>query len=569
MKFNNYLLLVILFSFCLKANSQSDISPDLLYVHLNKPFYLTGEDIWYKVYFLNPGTESEIVHLEWTGPDGETLKKQALEVEENYAFGDLKIPLDWAEGLYTLRCYTLSLLNFNPALIFTHTVPIYNEFDTPDLEEEVVAISEIPGIQKEVANCPQNSLQLSLSTDKKVYQKRDSVIVIVKVLDEQGRAAKAQLSVSVTDANLIQSNSSRTICTQREYLAQTSKNLRERRLNLKPEKRVYASGFVYSPADKTAVTSRFLNVYFPESREMLRIESDAKGRYEFELPRFYGKQTLQFLNLNPYQNPEPIAYQDDWSDYLNKLPAPRPLRRSEEVSAYINLSKKRHKIEAVFDQARLKMIPQPIRKTPEYLPDKFYEMTDFEAMVDVVEFIDEVVLTARIKNKNKAPTIRLYGQDNNTWFSFAPWYMIDNYLTRVEDVTLRMPLTEIENIGIYTGKAALSKQFNPLFFKYGLVSITTNEKRPPNFILERENVQQLQGLYFPRPFRFPIRPSDRDPDFRPQVYWNPSLSTDENGTIRFSFPASDAIGIFRVHVEAMSEDGQIGIGQENFEVQFK
>lgn len=60
--------------------------------------------------------------------------------------------------------------------------------------------------------------------------------------------------------------------------------------------------------------------------------------------------------------------------------------------------------------------------------------------------------------------------------------------------------------------------------------------------------------------------AERD-DFRPTIYWNPSVKTDRDGKAQVEFYASDAITNFRVTLEGVTPNGQAGRQEARFFVQ--
>ena len=48
------------------------------------------------------------------------------------------------------------------------------------------------------------------------------------------------------------------------------------------------------------------------------------------------------------------------------------------------------------------------------------------------------------------------------------------------------------------------------------------------------------------------------PDLRTTVYWNPYLKTNESGKTSFSFFNADGPGTYKVVVEGINADGQLG-----------
>jgi uncharacterized protein YfaS (alpha-2-macroglobulin family) len=48
------------------------------------------------------------------------------------------------------------------------------------------------------------------------------------------------------------------------------------------------------------------------------------------------------------------------------------------------------------------------------------------------------------------------------------------------------------------------------------------------------------------------------PDFRSTIYWNPNVTTDKDGNAAFEFYNADGKGSYRVIVEGIDSNGNIG-----------
>ena len=76
------------------------------------------------------------------------------------------------------------------------------------------------------------------------------------------------------------------------------------------------------------------------------------------------------------------------------------------------------------------------------------------------------------------------------------------------------------------------------------------------------------GFYQSREFYTPqydrSEPVEVRDDFRPTIYWNPSVNVDRRGKAKLSFYTSDALTTFRVTVEGFARDGGIGQGVGRF-----
>lgn len=90
--------------------------PEKTYIQTDKDYYITGENIWYKVFLVNGIThtatqKSNVVYLELFNDVGKILVQQKLFVQDFGANGAIEILENFDQGNYTLRAYTKYMLN--------------------------------------------------------------------------------------------------------------------------------------------------------------------------------------------------------------------------------------------------------------------------------------------------------------------------------------------------------------------------------------------------------------------------------------------------------------------------
>lgn len=88
-----------------------------VYLHLDNTCYFTGDTIWYKGYVTrsDKGTLtdlSKILYVELLTPDGYSVERQQLEMEDGTAHGMFVLKDTLYAGYYELRAYTRWMLNF-------------------------------------------------------------------------------------------------------------------------------------------------------------------------------------------------------------------------------------------------------------------------------------------------------------------------------------------------------------------------------------------------------------------------------------------------------------------------
>lgn len=82
-----------------------------LYVHIDKPFFKPGEDIWFKVYLtdgitFSPSEVSDVVYVELINPKGTVEKRLTLQTFQGICFGTFVIDESAPGGLYKIIAYT-------------------------------------------------------------------------------------------------------------------------------------------------------------------------------------------------------------------------------------------------------------------------------------------------------------------------------------------------------------------------------------------------------------------------------------------------------------------------------
>ncbi|MGY4383612.1 hypothetical protein ACVWYN_000631 [Pedobacter sp. UYP24] len=104
-----------------------------VHLHLDKPFYAVGDDIWFKAYVINTQTSklsaiSGVLYVELIN-EKDSLKKQIkLPLISGITAGDFKLPDSYTEGNYRIRAYTQWMKNMGTEFFFDKTIKIGNSW---------------------------------------------------------------------------------------------------------------------------------------------------------------------------------------------------------------------------------------------------------------------------------------------------------------------------------------------------------------------------------------------------------------------------------------------------------
>ena len=102
-----------------------------VHIHLDKPYYEAGDDIWFKAYVkdsktLGPTSISKILYVELIDEKNNLIKQLKLPLIMGITNGDFKLPTSIDEGNYKIIAYTQWMRNAGPEFFFDHKISINN-----------------------------------------------------------------------------------------------------------------------------------------------------------------------------------------------------------------------------------------------------------------------------------------------------------------------------------------------------------------------------------------------------------------------------------------------------------
>lgn len=101
-----------------------------VYLHFDKPYYSSGETLWYQSYLVNavshrPGGRSSLLYVELLDPNNEMMERHRLRVEDGLAHNGFVLPDSLPSGNYRVRAYTNWMRNFDEAYFFNRSFPVW------------------------------------------------------------------------------------------------------------------------------------------------------------------------------------------------------------------------------------------------------------------------------------------------------------------------------------------------------------------------------------------------------------------------------------------------------------
>ena len=102
-----------------------------IYMHTDKPVYITGERIWFRAHLVDAATHtpfpvSRYVYAELYDPLNTLISRIKIRNDDGVYHGHMDIPQDIPKGDYVLRAYTNFMLNLDEHYLCTKTISIGN-----------------------------------------------------------------------------------------------------------------------------------------------------------------------------------------------------------------------------------------------------------------------------------------------------------------------------------------------------------------------------------------------------------------------------------------------------------
>lgn len=102
-----------------------------IYLHTDKNFYLAGEIIWFKLYYVDGATNrpldfSKVAYVEIVDRSYKPVLQAKISLTEKGGSGSFYLPLTLNSDNYTIRAYTIWMKNSGPSVFFEKAISIVN-----------------------------------------------------------------------------------------------------------------------------------------------------------------------------------------------------------------------------------------------------------------------------------------------------------------------------------------------------------------------------------------------------------------------------------------------------------
>ena len=152
---------------------QVDRPYEKVHLHLDKPYYAIGDDIWFKAYVVQaeknqPSNLSKILYVELINEHDSIRQTLKLPLFIGLAWGEFSLSDTLKEGNYRIRAYTNWMRNFGEDYFFDKTITVGNAITNNIITGASYSYSRDGMMQKVTADLSYKDINGNFVSDKEV-----------------------------------------------------------------------------------------------------------------------------------------------------------------------------------------------------------------------------------------------------------------------------------------------------------------------------------------------------------------------------------------------------------------
>ena len=530
------------------------VAQEKLFVHTNASVLFPGEKLSYKVYGFNNETKktdniSKIGYVALIGKDKKIIFEHKIRIAfDGYSSGDFIIPSDLSTGNYKLIAYTQWMRNAGDTNFSVNEINIINPFlaYTPPASQA----------QKTNQEAVYSNAALILQLPKKVFSKRENVILELKTAEKKGIIGNFSISVrKVSKLNTPNYKSIEELVKEAKYV--TRKNTFVEKQN---------SYEVYAPEHKGELITGVVKdkkgnpmagvgiaLSIPGDAFILTTtKTNTLGMFYFDIESSYSSSKAVLQVTSSHKDDVLIEVHQPGKFSFDHLKFKDVYLTTSQIDAI----KKRiiaSQIENAYSEVKKDQIISTKATATFYKPDYVYHLDDFKRFPSISETMVEVVEHSWITRKRGKHTfhVRDYKSEES---ALLPLILIDGMLVQNHEELFNLPVAEVKTISIITDRFLYQN------VTYGGVILVDTASRNYELTSSGNYLKKIR-LQSPEENKIYYQPNYQTnrssltsiPDFRYQLYWNPSVQLNSSGN-QVSFFTSDVTGKFEIVLEGFTSD---------------
>ncbi len=585
---NYFLLISLLFGQKIFSQQVSDTSGEMdkrnfkeeLFVRTDRDIYITGEQVWFKIYKIagltqSPSNISKVVYIELLDKNNFPLKQVKIKTDNSSGSSGFILPDNISSGNYIIRAYTSWMQNFSADQFFYTSISVINPFESIDhlkLPPNITKTDSAAFVIKSVGQLSfksrqpnaKNQINYVVSLEKPQYSPRGNVKLTISATDINGKPVESDLSVSVTRSALVKPSSASSFyaingeisydrTSRREYLAELEGHLLIGHIRLKTTN---------EPLKNLDISLSFVG----KTARCRFTRTDENGEFYF-LVKDTGLSEIVIQPLSPDINGYYIELYQPFSNSFSNI---------KTADFYIDSSKISEINKAIIG-AQVSNIYEPFVEKPAdtkpVAPDFFgkpensVKMSDYIELTSVREVVKEIIPNAYTQKQNGKFDFRLINKFRDHPFENKPLVLVDGIPVYDFEKVLNISSKEIERADVINTRYFYSGNVFD-----GILSFITKKGNLSAMEFDNSIFRQVyEGCQIQKYFYSPVYSSDvkkvdRLPDFRNTLFWKPDVRTGKDGKADIDFYTSDESSDYTIIVEGMTPDGKKGYSSSKFNV---
>jgi hypothetical protein len=117
-----------------------------LYLQLDRDLYFSGQEVWFKGYFMSgflPSASNSTLFVELLNNQSTLILRKVLPVFGAVSYGDFKLPDTLSTGSYQLRAYSPLMLNYDKQFLFSRRIEVFGKEKASNTENKISTAVQI------------------------------------------------------------------------------------------------------------------------------------------------------------------------------------------------------------------------------------------------------------------------------------------------------------------------------------------------------------------------------------------------------------------------------------------
>ena len=507
-------------------------------VHFNKSFYFNGDTAWFSVWVPDGIIEEQaLAKVSVKGIDENILTTFSLMVRSNGGSnGFIAIPNNIPSGNYLFRMVLIDKITLETFMLITQQIIIFNDSE----ENSSIRYTSYKG--------PDNATwdeRITLSTNSEIYHAREEIKLDIQIKDKQGKPIKGWLSMAVVESDSVLEGHD------------ISFSYAEVSSDRKASDFIVINEKAHDKEKDKPIDQSNLLAFMNDTREIIQGTTDKYGRFIARIEPFTGQRTIQYWDY--YGRDIEMITEDIF--LTETSPEKNEVIESDDLKTYLKRNSIRKKMNYIFHMQSYQTSNDSI-KVWQFPPDFSVETKNYEPFKDLKEFMETVITPLKIIRHKNELVAKMVNPQSKPYYSKEPVFIIDGVICSFLEV-LELEMRHLTSIDFYNRAESL-RRFG-IMGENGIVVLRTTSFHPYHYDKQLKTIHGLQpSIIYPRHVN--VNYNEKQPLLGSEIYWNPSLITDEYGQLRISFHHNDEPGNYEIIVICKLKNGDLAIAQKTYQV---